>query len=423
MVGKASGHRVFQLGALYLNRLASSLVGLFFLPAYLHLLGPEAFAIVAVITSLQALAILLDLGLATVVGRDLAVFDTTAAEAKKILDAAEASLICLYVCISLVVIGFVFIFKASFEDTIQWLGTPLILLVAVLQNLHYSALTSRKQFFAAGLINTFGILMKAIATWVTLKLTAATIENFIAAQLAFGIFHLFAMRMYSKRVFYSAAESPKREIGASLSDCLKLITKARGLLLSSVAGAIATQLDKPILSAYVPTQDLSAYFLAHTLSSAPLLIIATPIVQYFQPLITNSCTEGSNRATQILLGKLGLAMFIATMPAVLFITLKMDWVTSIWLNHSPLSTSVSEHSYILLAAYTIGCVGYVPYTLIIAKQGYRFNAFLSVFSTLIMAGFIAAASYYSNTKVACYAYIAYYAVVTTGFSLWALKKN
>ncbi|MGR5437916.1 hypothetical protein ACPV5C_28330, partial [Vibrio owensii] len=72
------------------------LVGFIFLPFYRHHLGPEQFGVVAVILSLQNLLIMLDLGMSTLIGRDVAIAHSSPAELLTLTRTAEISLTGFY---------------------------------------------------------------------------------------------------------------------------------------------------------------------------------------------------------------------------------------------------------------------------------------------------------------------------------------
>ena len=70
-------HRLIDLGLLYVSKSGAILVGLLILPFFNSQLGPDLFGLVALILSVQAFLLFVDFGMATLVGRDLAVAETT----------------------------------------------------------------------------------------------------------------------------------------------------------------------------------------------------------------------------------------------------------------------------------------------------------------------------------------------------------
>ena len=63
---------ILDLLMLYISKSGAIVVGVFILPWYQQLLGASAFGWVALIFSLQTFLIMLDLGVSTIVGRDIA---------------------------------------------------------------------------------------------------------------------------------------------------------------------------------------------------------------------------------------------------------------------------------------------------------------------------------------------------------------
>ena len=171
---------------LYAGRVSAVLVGFIFLPFYRHHLGPEQFGVVAVILSLQNLLIMLDLGMSTLIGRDVAIAHSSPAELLTLTRTAEISLTGFYfllipVTVCLKVLG---AFSSIGWGTIM--GAIALFWVLVLQNMYYATMLARREYSAASTIQVVGVAARACATAYVLAAISNTMMAFIVTQLVFS---------------------------------------------------------------------------------------------------------------------------------------------------------------------------------------------------------------------------------------------
>jgi len=411
---------------LYAGKTSGILVGVLFLPLYSRLLGAEQFGVVAVILSLQALLIMLDLGMSTLVSRDVAAAESGLTALLKLIHNAEFSLTGFYGCLLLGIA----IFKIAGGFPSLTFATLIIIVcllwILILQNLYYSAVLARKSYSVASSIQFISTVMRAIISWYVLTNISATLFAFIVTQLIISIISCVISRNY----LFSILE---KQLGTdtdtytfhktSLNQSLKLILKNKALLLSGLVGAIAMQLDKPIISYFMSPSSVGPYFLAVALGSTPVAVLAGPIVQYFQPRITHDLANKNHLSYQN-----NLKYFIASMAFLVLIPLTFLYLQNVsivhlWLGSSTQSNLVSFYSKILLIAYGIATIGYVPYAIIIAKQDYKFQAIVSIIATIFVLFAVIISAYFSKIDFICYAYVLYFSIATISFLLRVSWKH
>lgn len=411
-----------NIASLYVGKISGVLVAFFFLPLYSRLLGSDQFGLVAIVFSLQALLLMLDLGMSTMVSREIAAGVAQPSQLVRLVKTAGGSLSSFYLLLIIVVFIFHLFVGLNSIGIYTVLGCVILLWLLVLQNLYYCALLAQGFYQTATWIQAIGVLTRALASTVVLEGYSATFSAFVLVQLIFSAVHCIISRYYSYRALTGNGGNIDNA-QVTITECFELIKRGRALLASGIAGAIAMQFDKPIISFFMTARDVSPYFLAVTLSSAPVGLLAAPIVQYFQPkIISDLAGENLESCKKNIKKFSGLVALFCLLPSIILYIFN-EVIVSIWLHGAAMSSVVSEYSRILLLAYAFGAVSYVPYVLIIAKSDYKFQARLSVFGTIVVVTLTSFAAYQKNIDLVCYAYVVYFAITAIGFICRVVKDG
>lgn len=405
---------VFKVAILYGSKFVGAVSGFILMPIYLGLMGAEDFSFVVIITSLQAVVIILDFGVLTTIGRDLAVAGETLKQKLQVLLKAEGALTMVYVVGGLALIAGLSLWNWSHLKVPMYAGVLVLLLGVVLQALHGAALIALSRFFEGALCNTFALLLRAIGTWGVVKYISPSIESFVIAQAVFSISGALVSRRFSMRHLRQDDSTTLRRENFSVPNCVGTIKKSRALMVSSLVGAAATQLDKLILLGNISAQELSAYFLAHSISSMPLAIVATPIVQYFQPKVVALHDQARSPVAVAVLRRFAISIVLSMTLVGLLFCFFGHTLIAWWLTDKEIARLVMDYADLLVVAYLVAGVGYIPYVMMIAAQGYAFNAKLAVFAAGCLVSAVVFAAFRSSAEMACLAFIGYYGIVTSG---------
>jgi O-antigen/teichoic acid export membrane protein len=412
---------LFNIAMLYAGKTSGFLVIFLFLPLYKNLLGSEQFGIIAVILSLQAMVLMLDLGLSTIISRDVAAKELNSIELVKLVATAEMSLFGFYLLLILILSILKLFFKFEFIYFKSEITAVLLFFFLVLQNIYYSAMLACREFITSTTaLQFFGIVVRSLITWFVLNYFQATVFSFIVTQLIVSIIHSLLMRTYLFHLFnakYIFFCNIKKEL---FSNCLVLLGRSRPLLLSAAAGAAAMQVDKPLISFFISATDVTPYFLAVIYSSIPLTVLAGPIVQYFQPRIINNLSSDDSKTYKTNLTYFILSISMACIAPVIILFYFNHTILLIWLGSPEQISLISSYCKILLIAYSIATIGYIPYVIIIAKQDYKFQANTSITATIILICLLILSTFYLNIYYVCYSYLIYNLAVTTSFVIRTL---
>jgi O-antigen/teichoic acid export membrane protein len=366
--------------------------------------------VIAILLSLQTLLVILDLGLAISIGRDVA---SLSAEQLPLVRAmlfhAEKVLAVLYAGILL----FTLVARLFFDMPLGFSG----LLVTVLlfgaithQNVSQVALLARQDYVWAGAAQLVGVVSRHLLTLAGFHLIEATLDVFVWTQLLGAVLFAVSTRM---RLLAKLPETSS-EILLSSQPAARRLSMA--LLLQGVAGACVMQLDKPIVGALTGAAQTAPYYLATVLSLTPLTFLAGPMVQFFQPKLMAALSKD-----EVSLEARQLRFFLSSIVATAFVPGLLLWlaavpVTELWLRGLPEQPLVAEYTRVIVVGATIGALGYVPHVLLVARQEYAFLASSSSLLTLMTLLATTWAAWRGDVRMVCYIYAVYH--VTAAVVLW-----
>lgn len=406
--------RLWPLMMLYAGRLGTALVGLLVLPLFNKLLGPEQFGVVAILLSLQTLLVILDLGLAISMGRDVA---SLSAEQLPLVRAmlfhAEKVLAVLYAGILLLTL----VARLFFDMPLGFSG----LLVTVLlfgaithQNVSQVALLARQDYAWAGVGQLMAVLLRHLLTLACFHLFAATLDVFLYTQCAGAV--LYAWLTRTRLLARIPPVDSTLPLPASHARKLSM-----ALMVNGIAGACAMQLDKPIVGALAGAAQTTPYYLATVLSLTPLTFLAGPVVQFFQPKLMASLARSEGLVDPALVRRFLLCIIATAFVPGLVLWLAAEPLTALWLHRAPNHVVVSEYTRILVVGATFGALGYVPHVLLVARQQYTFMAVASLaLTTLTLLG-TAWAAFHGDVRRICYIYATYHTAAAV--VLWWRAQN
>ena len=400
-------HDYLKLGLLFFSKSSSALVVLIAMPIYYQLLGSEQFGIVAVILSLQALLVMLDLGMSTTVGRDISVSGFGSNESISMWRNAEIILTFFYIGVGIIALVCLVFEVVPYFPIYLMLGAIGLFWALVLQNLGQIVLLSSKAFNMASSIQFFGTIFRAVLTVVALKIFQPTLPVFIAAQLASAILQLCITRYYCSTLL-SINLQKSNKIGFDLAGCISLAKKSKSLLLFSLAGAAVLQLDKPIIASFISASDVSTYYLAVSYCMLPISLLAGPVSQYFQPQLISLVTKGNLLEGSKMLYEFAFVLILITTLSSSTLWANRDFWIGLWLNNSPSSYLIGDYVEILLPAVVVGAFGYIPYALLIANQDYKFQSILSIGMSVITLSLVLYFAAGKNIFAICWVYAGYH---------------
>ena len=405
-----TSQRMLDIAMLYASKTGAVLVGVLILPQFNRLLGAEQFGVVALILSFQALLMVLDMGMSTIVGREIAALGNLAPQAMRTWRMAETVLCALYVALTLVALVAWGLLDLSLSLT-QLLGILLLFWALTMQNIGQSALLARHHFAEAGCIQLLGGVIRGLVTWLALQWIEASLSVFIASQALCALLQYGATHLRCRHRLGSM-EGDSVLSPSMLRDCLSFALKGRSLMLFGLAGAAVMQLDKVLISSLISPTALAPYFLASLLCLTPLSVLAGPVAQFFQPrLIRALASNDAAGITRIITPFVTALVVITGFPTAMLWLLREPVITA-WLSVPGQAELVAHYTSILLPGIALGALGFIPYVILVGRQDYRFQARMSVVLTIVTLVAAGQAALMGSVEGVCWVYAAYHALST-----------
>ncbi|MGS0827514.1 lipopolysaccharide biosynthesis protein [Shewanella sp. 0m-8] len=402
-----------KLGMLFIGKIGGILAGIYFLPIFNKILGTEQFGFVALILSLQGLLLTIDFGMATLVGRDVAACKALQFNPLKTLLNSELVMSLFYVV--LVIVAFIWWLFES-ESVISWyvlFATLILFWSLVLQNISFSALLGARAYITASTLQLTSVLSRAVITLFALKYISATVSTFIIAQFLCSLVFLIITRYLCKNVLLEHSDA-KFIFRLDLVACLNLAKRGKPLIVASIVGALVMQFDKSIISHIMSAKELIPYFYSFTFSMTPILVLAGPVKQFYQPKFIAMLAENvgneedkENAANKLVKG-FALSIMLVTVIPVFVLWEYREFFIELWLGNHESVKQIYEYSGILLPGFTIGAIGYIPVVFMTAAQDFKFQAQLSIITAIFTLTLVTIASMYGRIDLICYIYSFYF---------------
>lgn len=401
--------RLIDLGLFYISKSGSILVGLLILPFFNSQLGPDLFGIVALILSLQAFLLFVDFGMATMVGRDLAITETTALQRYTTWRSAESIISLFYLALAAIALIASWLWGAKLTS-VEIFSCGLLFWALTLQNIGQSALLARHQFAVAAVLQITGVLIRHGLTALMLLWIAPTLTCFLVTQSVVAVGQMLLTRW---RCILELKPTTSELVLFDISIRAKaMLIAGRPLMVFGLAGAAVMQLDKVIVSGLMSPRELGPYFLATTFCITPISVLAAPVAQFFQPRLVNAFSGADPVAMQNAINRyVGSLALFTLIPAGLLWLLREPLI-GLWLQNADHTMLVVQYSTVLLPGVAIGALGYIPYSILIAKQDYGFQARLSMVLTVITLIAALVASLKSSILAVCGIYALYHSIST-----------
>jgi O-antigen/teichoic acid export membrane protein len=394
---------------MYGGRASTALLGLLVLPLLNGYMSAAAFGLVAVILSLQALVVMLDLGLAITTGRDIAAAPAGAMGTKRrIVLHAERLLTVAYLACAL--IATVAMIASSLTVAA---AAAILLLVATLwmitwQNILIVALLAHQDFVLATAFQFGGLLLRHLLSLALVAFWAPTIEAFIIGQFAGALPVLLGLRFLVFRRFAGGKDEAVTPLG------LKSINGA--VIVQGIAGACALQLDKPLISALASPGVTGPYFLATVLAMTPISFFAAPVAQFFQPKVVAAVAADRHGDARRLVVRATIAILaVAVLPGLLIGVLATP-ISAAWLSSHDNQPVVAHLLPILICGTAFGSLGLIPVMGLTAIRDYRYIAIVSTLLTLLVLLATGVLAHQNDLTGICVAYAIYH--LASAVAVW-----
>ncbi len=379
----------------FVGSIWTALVSLLFIPVYLHFLGIEAYALVAIHATLLGVFAVLDMGLIQTLTREiarLAVLPNSAREMRDILRTLEIPYVFVGVAIGLGVILFSPWVAHEWINN-QTLSTNTVKTAVMLMGLMI-AIQWPLGFYCSGLVglqeqvilNFITCIMQTIrgaASALVLWLWSPTIEAFFLTQFAASVLHILIVRLilWQKIPFDSCP--PRFRI-----DLLRNIWRfAIGVAGIGLISSFLMQLDKILLSKLLSLKVFGYYAIANVVSMNVYRLFG-PIYSAIYPKLTNLLAQNNTLKLADFYHKSAQILAVAVFPAVAILVFFSYDIVTIWLQNKETASNVAPLVSILVLGTMLNGVMHIPYGMQLAAGWTSLALRFGIFSLIIFAALL-----------------------------------
>lgn len=312
-------------------------MGLAFVPLYIKFLGVEAYGLIGIFTTMQALFAILDMGLGQTMNREMALLSVQIGKEQEMRNLTR-SLEFIYWCIA-ILIGLIVIILSpiiankwvnadllstrtiehavvimGFNMTLQW---PVSLYSSGLRGL-------QKLVKLNSIIIIFSTLRGAGAALILWKISP-TIQAFFLWQIVMSTCHVFTLKLVLWHGLPKAGQKARFQ--------LELLNRVRKFALNisgiTIIMAVLAQIDKVILSKLLPLETFGYYTLASVIAMS-LNRFIFPITGGIYPRITQLVSLGDMKGITQLYHKSSQFVSVMLFPITTFISLFSYEILLLW---------------------------------------------------------------------------------------------
>lgn len=349
-----------SLAANYASQAYVTLVGILVVPVYLKHMGPEAYGLVGFFAVLQALFLLLDLGLTLTIARESARLHGGAISAPDFV-VLYRSLTLIFVGVAAV--GGLVLFVLADTMATTWLGSNALPHADIVTALQVMALSVAMRWLAGlyrgvvsgaerlvwlGGFNAVIATIRFVGVLGSMALWGFTPQVFFVHQLVVAALELLGLYRASSRLVPKASPTKLRLVDMlrSVRPTLKF---SLAVALTSSLWIVITQTDKLLLSGILPLGDFG-YFASAVLVAGGITLLTGPVSSVIMPRMARLQAEGKlaevrglyDRATQLIAITAGSAA--ATMA----------WCAEPLLYAWTGSREITDHTADILRLYAVG---------------------------------------------------------------------
>jgi O-antigen/teichoic acid export membrane protein len=333
------------------------LISLAFVPVYLHFLGMEAYGLIGIFLSAVAILSLLDLGLGTVINRELARLSVQAGSAQQMRDMVRTLEVVYWVMG--VVIGLVFAALAPFV-AMHWVQAQQLSQEAVERAFVIMGIAIAFQWpltlYSGGLsglqrqvmLNTMSaviLTIRSAGAAVVLWQVSNTIEAFMAWQVAVNLLQTLVTGV----ALWRSLPPPNAADRFKLSLLREVWRFAAGMTGISVMAVILTQLDKVILSKVLTLEAFGYYTLAWRVAVG-LYYLAGPVSAAFFPRFSQLAALDDQQELARLYHRSCQFMSVMVLPVTVVLAVFPTEFLLLWTTNA----EIAERTHTLLALLLIG---------------------------------------------------------------------
>jgi O-antigen/teichoic acid export membrane protein len=375
----------------YLGSGWNVLMGLAFIPLYIHYLGMEAYGLIGAFVLLQAWLALLDLGLTPTISREMARFEAGAHTPQCIRDLVCSVEWIYALTAGAIVLGIMLaspwlatnwlqaekLSTATVADALTIAGG--VIAVRWLAGLYRSAIIGlQRQVWLNGCTAIFATL-RGMGVAVVLAWVSPTIQAFFVYQGVLFALEALALAIQMRRLL-PVPPQPARFRWQALRQVWRF---AAGMTVITLLSIVLMQVDKLLLSRLLPLTDFGYYILASSVVGA-LYMLIYPVNSVASPRLTELVTSGDVMELVRSYHSFSQMLTLSLVPAALVLSLFSDHILLLWTRDASITDAVAPLVSLLAIGTMLNGLMHIPFALQLAHGWTRLTVWVNTVSLLVL---------------------------------------
>ncbi|MCK9230765.1 MAG: oligosaccharide flippase family protein [Syntrophales bacterium] len=362
-----------------------ALMAIIFIPLYIKFLGMEAYGLIGIFITLQALFLLLDAGLGATVNREMARLSAIPGKAQEMRDLVRSmEIIYWFIAVAIgLAIMLLSPYIAHYWVKPEQLSSEVVQRVMLIMGLAI-AVQWPVSFYSGGLtglqrqvllsgVNSIIATLRWCGAVLVLWLVSPTIFTFFVWQIIVSILHVLMMRSFLWRSLPTSFKKSSFR-GKLLLGVWRFAVGMSGI---SILGTLLTQTDKIILSKMLPLETFGYYTLAWMVASTLYRLIG-PLFIAVYPRLTQLVSMRDEENTKRIYHKACQFMSVLILPVTAIIAFFSYEILLLWTQNP----TTAENAHVLVSILIIGTalngLMNIPYALQLAHGWTRLAFYVNL---------------------------------------------
>jgi O-antigen/teichoic acid export membrane protein len=375
----------------YLGSGWSALMSFAFIPLYVRYLGMESYGLIGIFSVMQAWFMLVEVGLAPTLGREMARFQAGAHTAKGIRD--------LLWSIELICFGIAAVILTAALASADWLATDWltfsslppatvssalavmggVVSVRFLVTVYRSALAGLEHQVWLGCIGAVfatgrGVGVVAVIVWVS--------PSVVAFFLFQAVISVIEAMVVAFKVKQSLPRSPQR-VNFDIRALSEVKQFAGGISTITLLKLVLTQLDKVLLSTLLPLVQFGHYMLAAAVANV-FAAMTAPLTSAIYPRLIRFVTSENGPSLKKTYHDFTQLLVIVITPAAMILILFCDHVLLLWTRDAAVTQAAAPILVLLIVGAFFNALIQPAYFLQLAHGATKFAVLVNAVSAVIV---------------------------------------
>ena len=372
------------------GRAWTALISLAVIPLYINLMGMEAYGLVGIYTTLQAVFILLDMGMGATINRELARLSSIPGGAGEMLDFSY-SLERIYLCIGALLMGVIiglshylaaewidskFYEPGEVEYVIRLMGVAVALQWPV--SIYSNGLMGLQEQALNSVLNILLFTLRGVGGVTVLWVVNPTVEVFFVWIVMVNVVQILVYRRYFYRALPAVDGRPRFDMGMLKSR----MGFAVGMMGVTISISLMLYTDKIILSKLVSLEEFGYYSIAASMALT-LRGVVEAIRSAIYPRLVQCLEVGDWSKFKGSFHYGSQLISVVFFPLIVVLVVFSSEILTLWVRNADVVANTHGVLSILLVATGINSLIYIPYAANIASARIRGTAILNMVVIII----------------------------------------